>query len=362
MLIPVRTISRWPARERPPDVGEDDLRGEAPLRAASRRDDAVRAEERAAVLDLDERPGPLDRCPLVGDPLDLDAGQGRQRPADERRPARAAGRARAGPSSASSSARSASFERLSTSRAPGSAAANAARPTWTEQPVTTIAASGLARRARRTAWRDFASASAVTVQVLTRTRSAGRSPSTIGDPALAEAPRGAFHLGLVDLAAEVRDRGGPDRPRGPAVAERRDHVRRSPQLRLRAHQEADRPDERGHRVAHVALALRPLEPDPVVGGGADPDQPAQVRPLDEEREDEVRGVDRERDEQPRLAEQRAAEGQDERRSRSAPARSRRRASRGPASRAGTGRARSGSRRPRAASGGRTAAGSTAGTG
>ena len=86
--------------------------------------------------------------------------------------------ASAGPSSASSSASRASFARLSTSRAAGSAAANASRPTWTEQPVTTISASGLARRAARTACRDFASASIVTVQVLTRTRSARCRAST----------------------------------------------------------------------------------------------------------------------------------------------------------------------------------------
>ena len=57
-------------------------------------------------------------------------------------------------------------------RRAGPTAANAPGPTWTEQPVTTISASGFARRARRTAARDFSSAVAVTVQVLTRTRSA----------------------------------------------------------------------------------------------------------------------------------------------------------------------------------------------
>ena len=194
----------------------------------------------------------------------------------------------------SSSASSPSFARLSTSRAAGSAAANASRPTWTEQPVTTISASGFARRARRTAWRDFWSAVEVTVQVLTRTRSApSASPSTTRDAALAEQPRGRLHLGLVDLAAEVGDRGGPDGA--------------SPQRRLRAHQEPDRPDQRRHRVADVALALRPGQPDPVVGGRPDADEPAQVRALDEEREREVRRVDRQRDQQPRLAEQRRAE-------------------------------------------------------
>src|SRR5439155_13366203 len=68
--------------EGPPDVGEDGLGGEAPFRPARGRDDAVGAEERAAVLDLDEGPGPLDRRPAVGDPLDLDAGEGRQWPSE----------------------------------------------------------------------------------------------------------------------------------------------------------------------------------------------------------------------------------------------------------------------------------------
>jgi hypothetical protein len=61
--------------ERASDVEQHRLRGEAPLRAPRRRDDAVRAEERAAVLDLDECPGPLDGGAAVGDALDLDAGQ-----------------------------------------------------------------------------------------------------------------------------------------------------------------------------------------------------------------------------------------------------------------------------------------------
>ena len=70
--------------ERASDVEQHGLRGEAPLRAARRRDDAVGAEERAAVLDLHERPRPLDRGAAVGDPLDLDARQGWQRPRDAR--------------------------------------------------------------------------------------------------------------------------------------------------------------------------------------------------------------------------------------------------------------------------------------
>jgi hypothetical protein len=89
----------------------------------------------------------------------------------------------AGPTNRCSSSSSASFDRLSTRRAVGSAAANASCPTWTEQPVTTSSAAGFDRRARRTAWRDFWSAVAVTVQVLTSTRSApATSPSTTRIP------------------------------------------------------------------------------------------------------------------------------------------------------------------------------------
>ena len=74
--------------QRASDVEQHGLRGEAPLRAARRRDDAVGAEERAAVLDLHERPRPLDRGPAVGDPLDLDARQRRKRPRERAAPLR----------------------------------------------------------------------------------------------------------------------------------------------------------------------------------------------------------------------------------------------------------------------------------
>ena len=160
--------------QRASHVRDHRLRGEAPLRPTSLRNDAVGAEERAAVLDLDERARPLDRGPPVGDSLDLDSGKRRETPGHDRTVAIAAVHPATSPSSTSSSR---SFDRLSTRRAAGSAAANASRPTWTEQPVTTTSASGFARRARRTAWRDFWSATEVTVQVLTRTRSA-RAPSS----------------------------------------------------------------------------------------------------------------------------------------------------------------------------------------
>ena len=198
--------------KRASDVEQHGLRGEAPLRAARRRDDAVGAEERAAVLDLHERPRPLDRGAAVGDALDLDARTGSAAPARRaRRRSVAPGRR-----SRSISSSSASFDRLSTSRAAGSAAANASRPTWTEQPVTTISAAGFARRARRTAWRDFCvgrrgdRARVDEHEVRARRGVAVDDP----DPALAQQPRRRLHLRLVDLAAEVRDRRGAHRRRG----------------------------------------------------------------------------------------------------------------------------------------------------
>ena len=286
------------------DVGEHASPGRGSLRAARRRDDAVRAEERAAVLDLDERPGPLDRRPAVGDALDLDARTASAAPA--RRARHRAGRAasRRRPDQPlelleqrvlravvdEPRRRVGRRERLPADldraagdddrRRPGSPAARDARPGATSASAVGGDRAGVDED---------------------EVRAGAASPSTTANTALAKQPGGRLHLGLVDLAAEVRDRGGADgrAPRGPVR-------RRSPQLRLRAHQEADRPDERGHRVAHVALALRPLQPDPVVGGGPDADQPAQVGPLDEEREGQVGRVDRERDEQPRLGEQRCA--------------------------------------------------------
>ena len=123
--------------------------------------------------------------------------------------------------------------------------------------MTTISASGFARRARRTAWRDFWSAAEVTVQVLTSDEVGRGAAVDERDAALAEEAGGRFHLGLVDLAAEVGDRGRPDGGhhscgfvliRNPIV-----------------------PTSAGHRVADVALALRAGQPDPVVGGGPDPD-------------------------------------------------------------------------------------------
>ena len=133
MLMPVSTISRWPAASARRTSART-VSGEGTLGAAGGRDDAVGAEERAAVLDLDERAGPLGDVSVVHGRRQLDAGQRRERAATS--PAGPSGIA----TSASSSASNPSLARLSMSRAAGSSAANASRPVWTEQPVTTISA------------------------------------------------------------------------------------------------------------------------------------------------------------------------------------------------------------------------------
>ena len=159
MLMPGEDDLAVAGGERAAHVREHGLRREAPLGAAGPRDDAVRAEERAAVLDLHERPGPLHRGAVVGDAVDGVAATSVD--ARQRRAAAPAERAshRGRRSSASSSARSAALSVVADEPRRGrSTAANASGPTWTEQPVTTISASGFARRARRTAARDFSSA------------------------------------------------------------------------------------------------------------------------------------------------------------------------------------------------------------
>ena len=137
---------------------------------------------------------------------------------------------------------------------------------------------------------------------------------------------------------------------------------RSPQHRLRAHQEPDRPDQPGHQVRDVALAPRALLPDRVVGGGLDADEPAQVRPLDEERDRQVDGVDRQRERAATAARGRRPEGGTRPRpvsARPGPEDERAVATGPTAARA---RPDSPTRPSRAASAARTAAGSTAGTG
>jgi len=190
-----------PRGQRAAHVREHHAWLEAPLRAAGPRDDAVRAVERAAVLDLDEGPGPLHRGPVVGDAVDAARGGADDASGIEPAPVALDGldpdsvgsAASSGPcgwasgaprrTSASSSRSRPALASLPTSRAEGSVAAKAAASTWTEQPVTTMSAAGFARRARRTAARDFSSAMDVTVQVLTRYRSAARSASSSGTPA-----------------------------------------------------------------------------------------------------------------------------------------------------------------------------------
>ena len=211
--------------EGPAHVRQHDVRRQRPLLASGPRDDAVRAVEGAAVLDLDEGPGALDRDPAVGDAVD--AGGPATRPrrptawAARHRAARAADRPRPGGpppirSSASSSARNAALSSLPTSRAPASTTANIPGSTATEQPVTTTCAAGFARRARRTAERDFSSAVDVTVQVLTRYRSAASCGSTSGTPA---SRRSRAAASISDwLTLQPRLTMAADRGRAPPVA------------------------------------------------------------------------------------------------------------------------------------------------
>ena len=65
--------------DRAAHVGEHVVGGDRAFGAACPRDDAVRAVERAAVLHLHERTGPVDPGPPVRSPRDLDAGEGGQR-------------------------------------------------------------------------------------------------------------------------------------------------------------------------------------------------------------------------------------------------------------------------------------------
>ena len=55
----------------------------------------------------------------------------------------------------------------------------------------------------------------------------------------------------------------------------------SPELGLRAHQEADDADDTRHPVGDQPLLARALPPGGVVPAATQPDEPAQVRPRDE---------------------------------------------------------------------------------
>ena len=197
--------------QRAPHVLEHRRRGEAPLGATRRRDDAIGAEERAAVLDLDERASSLDRRAAVVDALDLDTRQGRQRaihagsrttrdgagvpdqPLELRDEAvlaavvdEAGGRIGLLEGRPADLDRATGHDDLGVRVQPPGAADGVAR-----------LCVGLAgdragvdeRRGRRLPMRP--------------TRPTPRSRSMAG---------GRFHLGLVDLAAEVDDRRAPDRP------------------------------------------------------------------------------------------------------------------------------------------------------
>ena len=253
------------------DPGEDDLpvtdgdargarprarpRARSPLGAAGQGNDAVGAVERAAVLDLDERPGRSTtrgrrRCPrssLRPRPRPRGSERASHR---ARRPvgigARAQERLELG--------QERGLRLVGHEARPTSILANASGPTWTEQPVTTISASRLARRARRTAARDFSSATVVTVQVFTSTRSAPRSGSTSGTPA----SRSSRAAPSISDWLTLQPRLTIDAERGA-----------SPQVRLRRHHEGDEADGRREPVRDVALAARPIPPGGPVRVGLD---------------------------------------------------------------------------------------------
>ena len=86
-LTPVRTISRWPWATRRAISLEHRVRAPAPRPTAHERDDAERARERAAVLDLHERARALE--PRVGlhaaDRADVAGDRGRRVLAEQRR-------------------------------------------------------------------------------------------------------------------------------------------------------------------------------------------------------------------------------------------------------------------------------------
>ena len=167
MLMPVRRPRDGPRRRR-------DARPRAPPPASSERsgsartrDHAVRAIEGTAVLDLDERPRSLPA--RSSRTVDVSGRHVHARQRRQRSPA-------CGPKSARARAPGRRAERPSTTARSASIAANASGADVRRAARDDdLARRGCARRARRTAWRDLRSASAVTVQVLMTTRSAGTS-------------------------------------------------------------------------------------------------------------------------------------------------------------------------------------------
>ena len=213
MLIPVRTISRWPARERASDVARarSPGRGSAPAPRAAGMMQYVQKNEQpswtltnARVRSTEARPSAM---PSISTPDRVGSG------------ATAAHRPRAGRPPPSRPAPPSSREqrvlRAVVDEARGRIGGRERLPPHLDRaaghddlrrPGSSVGPGG---RHGATSRRP----SEVTVQVLTRTRSARPIAVDDGDAALAEQARGRLHLGLVDLAAEVGDRGGPDRRR-----------------------------------------------------------------------------------------------------------------------------------------------------
>ena len=199
-----------PRANRASDVVQHRRRGETSLGPAGRRDDAVRAEERAAVLDLDEGARPLDRRATIVDALDLDSGQRRQRAPDHRlapavscqpavpdEPLELRGKPVLVAVVDETSHRIGFLESLPADldRAAGDDDLGArVRPTC---PTDGMARLGVRLRRDRAGVDDD---------------EVGRAGATDeADVVLPEASGGRLHLGLVDLAAEVDDRRRPDR-------------------------------------------------------------------------------------------------------------------------------------------------------
>ncbi len=172
---------------------------------------------------------------------------------------------RAAPRRRSTSASRPSLASFATSRAAGSIAANEAGATWTAQPVTMTVAAGLARRARRTAFRDLSSAAAVTVHVFTRWRSAAVASVAISTPrarrSRSTASISAWFTLQPRFVMAARLMGGAP---GDRV------VIGSPEGRLRRHEEGDQAHGGRDRVGDVALAAGLRSPGLALGVGGDP--------------------------------------------------------------------------------------------
>ena len=189
-------------RRRAPHVRQH-LSAARALGAASLRDDAVGAVERAAVLDLDEGARPIDGGPSSKSSSTEPSSASARRPARlDSPPGRARCRAAAGTSvgrridarqrrhrptvrqldQARQLGQQAALRLVVEEPGRGSAAASDSGSIATEQPVTRTCASGLVASGPAHGLARLAVGDRVTVQVLTTTRSAGSWASTSSTP------------------------------------------------------------------------------------------------------------------------------------------------------------------------------------